>query len=370
MGNSLSTDCYATPLGIVGVPPRGLDDGVADRVDGRVDGRLDGRGPPDGNGRIELVQTANVVPPGETVTVGHHVGVPGPHRTNWLIVIRSVVVGAAGVSVPAAAGETLTRWSGSLATETVQSTVPPDARSEISEPNSPGTTIIVPPAGTTESVPGAGLDGGAGGRLAVALVVGPVLAAGPVAIVAVGAPCVVGVGGDCCPVVGLATGEPGSGGGTEWGGLRSVDVARRSLLAVSVKATAAMATAIATAAAAAARPCDEERSALTRPAPCGPARPFAACTGLGNPCLPKFPARVSTAVACAAAPGPCPVASAIVCALSPDGAPSAARNDSAAPVAMAAPGDRSSSMAGRNSNVRLAVQVPQCLMCRWTRLRS
>ena len=191
----------------VGVPPRRVDGRVADTGDARVDGRVDGRGPPNGNGRVQPVQTANVVPPGESVTVGHRVVVPSPHRTNWLIVIRSVVIGAAGVSVPAAAGKTLTRWSGSLATETAQSTVPPDARSETSEPNSPGTTIIVPPRGTTESVPGAGLDGGAGGRLAVALVVGPVLAAGPVAIVAVGAPCVVGVGGDCCPVVGLATGE-------------------------------------------------------------------------------------------------------------------------------------------------------------------
>ena len=82
--------------GIVGVPSRGLDDGVADRVDGRVDDRLDGRGPPDGNGRIELVQTANVVPPGETVIVGHRVVVPGPHCTNRLIVIRSVVVARPG----------------------------------------------------------------------------------------------------------------------------------------------------------------------------------------------------------------------------------------------------------------------------------
>jgi hypothetical protein len=260
----------------VGVPPRGVGGRVADMVDGRVDGRLDGRWPPGGNGRIQPVQTANVVPPGVTVTVGHRVVVPSPHRTNWLIVIRSVVVGAAGVSVPAAAGETLTRCSGSLATETVQSTVPPAARSAISEPIRPGTTIIVPPPGTTESVPGAG-RGAAAGRLAVvvpdavlvvtaglvappvgsvALIAGLVLAARPVAVAAVGDPGVVGAGG---------------GGGTEWVGLRPVDDARRSLLPVSAKATAAMATATAAAAATAAFLCDEERSAFTRLAPCGPA---------------------------------------------------------------------------------------------------
>jgi hypothetical protein len=69
-----------------------MDGWVADEVDGQVDGR----GPPDGNGRIELVQTANVVPPGETVIVGHRVVVPGPYCTSRLIVIRSVVVARPG----------------------------------------------------------------------------------------------------------------------------------------------------------------------------------------------------------------------------------------------------------------------------------
>src|SRR6185312_14526838 len=60
----------------VGVPPRGVGGWVADTLDGRVDGRRDGRGPPDGNGRIQPVQTAKMAPPGETVTVGHRVVVP------------------------------------------------------------------------------------------------------------------------------------------------------------------------------------------------------------------------------------------------------------------------------------------------------
>jgi hypothetical protein len=121
----------------------------------------DGRGlPPSGNGRIHPVQTAKVAPPGETVIVGHAVVAPSPHCTNWLIVIVRVVAGLAGVSVPAA-GDTLTTWFGSLATEDDQWTVPPDARSETSEPISPGTTIIVPPSGRTDSAPGGGLGGGA-----------------------------------------------------------------------------------------------------------------------------------------------------------------------------------------------------------------
>jgi hypothetical protein len=41
------------------------------------------------------------------VTVGHRVATPGPHRTNWLVVIVSVAAGSAAVSVPAA-GDTLT----------------------------------------------------------------------------------------------------------------------------------------------------------------------------------------------------------------------------------------------------------------------
>jgi hypothetical protein len=64
------------------------------------------------------------------------------------------MAGSAGVSVPA--WDTLTTWSGSLATETDQLTVPPDACSETGEPVGPGTTIIGPPPGSTESVPGVG----------------------------------------------------------------------------------------------------------------------------------------------------------------------------------------------------------------------
>jgi hypothetical protein len=96
------------------------------------------------------------------VIAGHGAVVPIPHRTNWLTLTLSVMAGSAGVSVPAA-GDTLTTWSGSLATETDQLTVPPDACSETSEPVSPGTTIIVPPPGSTESVPGVGRGGGGGG---------------------------------------------------------------------------------------------------------------------------------------------------------------------------------------------------------------
>jgi hypothetical protein len=88
------------------------------------------------------------------VTAGHGVVVPSPHRTNRLTLTVSVMAGSAGVSVPA--WDTLTTWSGSLATETDQLTVPPDACSETGEPVGPGTTIIGPPPGSTESVPGVG----------------------------------------------------------------------------------------------------------------------------------------------------------------------------------------------------------------------
>jgi len=66
-----------------------------------------GEVPPSGNGRIQPVQTPNVAPPGETVTVGQRALVPAPHCRNWLIVILRVAAGLAGVSVPAA-GDTLT----------------------------------------------------------------------------------------------------------------------------------------------------------------------------------------------------------------------------------------------------------------------
>src|ERR1700722_17485533 len=126
-------------------------------------GAADGRRLPRGNGSVQPVQTANVAPRGEIVIAGHGVMVPSPHRTNWLTLTVSVMAGSAGVSVPASAGDTLTTWSGSLATETDQLTVPPDACSETSEPVIPGTTIIVPPPGSTVSVPGVGRGGGGGG---------------------------------------------------------------------------------------------------------------------------------------------------------------------------------------------------------------
>jgi hypothetical protein len=96
------------------------------------------------------------------VTAGHGVLVPGPHRTNWLTRTVSVATGSAGVSVPAA-GDTVTTSPGSLATETDHRTAPPVACSEISDPVRPGTTIIEPPSGSTDSVPGTALGGGRGG---------------------------------------------------------------------------------------------------------------------------------------------------------------------------------------------------------------
>jgi hypothetical protein len=126
-------------------------------------GVADGGRPPSGNGSVQPVQTANVAPPGEIVIAGQGAAVPSPHRTNLLTLTVRVTDGSAGVSVPASAGDTLTAWFGSLATETDQLTAPPDACSETSEPVGPGTTIIVPPPGSTESVPGVGGGGGGGG---------------------------------------------------------------------------------------------------------------------------------------------------------------------------------------------------------------
>jgi hypothetical protein len=71
-------------------------------------GVTDGGRRPCGNGRVQPVQTANVAPPGEIVIAGHAVAVPSPQRTNWLTLTLSVMAGLAGVSVPAAAGDTLT----------------------------------------------------------------------------------------------------------------------------------------------------------------------------------------------------------------------------------------------------------------------
>jgi hypothetical protein len=112
-----------------------------------------------------------VAPPGEIVTAGHGVPVPGPHRTNWLTLTVSVATGSARVSVPAA-GNTVTTSSGSLATETDHRTAPPAACSEIGDPIRPGTTIIVPPSGSTDSVPGTALGGGGGGCGEIVLVGG------------------------------------------------------------------------------------------------------------------------------------------------------------------------------------------------------
>jgi len=134
------------------IPPAGGFTGVAD-----------GCRPRGGKRSVQPVQTANVAPPGEIVIAGHGVVVPRPHCTKPLTLTVSVTAGSAGVSVPVSAGDTLTTWSGSLATEMAQFTVPPDACRVTSEPADPGTTIIVPLPGSTESVPGAGLDGGGGG---------------------------------------------------------------------------------------------------------------------------------------------------------------------------------------------------------------
>jgi hypothetical protein len=114
-------------------------------------------------GSVQPVHTANVAPPGEIVRAGHGVVVPSPHGTNWLVLMISVVAGCAGVSVPESAGETLTTWFGSFATETDQVTVPPHACRVTTEPVTPGTTITVPPSGSTDSVPGGVGDGGGGG---------------------------------------------------------------------------------------------------------------------------------------------------------------------------------------------------------------
>ena len=123
------------------------------------------------DGRAQPVQTVKVAPPGEIVTTGHGVLVPGPHRTNWLTLTVSVATGSARVSVPAS-GDTVTASSGSLATETDHRTAPPVACSEISGPVRPGTTIIVPPSGSTDSVPGTTLGGGGGGWGEIVLVGG------------------------------------------------------------------------------------------------------------------------------------------------------------------------------------------------------
>ena len=123
------------------------------------------------DGRAQPVQTVKVAPPGEIVTTGHGVLVPGPHRTNWLTLTVSVATGSARVSVPAS-GVTVTTSPGSLATETDHRTAPPVACSEISDPVGPGTTIIVPPSGSTDSVPGTTLGGGGGGWGEIVLVGG------------------------------------------------------------------------------------------------------------------------------------------------------------------------------------------------------
>jgi hypothetical protein len=170
-------------------------------------GVADGGRPPRGNGSVQPVQTANVAPPGEIVIAGHGVAVPSPHRTNLLTLTVRVTAGSAGVSVPASAGDTLTAWLGSLATETDQLTAPPDACSETSEPAGPGTTIIVPPPGSTESVPGVGGGGGGGGLALVGAGVGlAVVGAGGgvgLAVLAAGEGLAVVGAGDGLAVVGV-----------------------------------------------------------------------------------------------------------------------------------------------------------------------
>jgi len=77
-------------------------------------------------------------------------------------------------------------------------TVPPEARSATSEPIRPGTTIIVPPSGSTDRVPGAGLGSGPGGGLGRGALGGGALGGGALCAV-------VGVG-DGLAVAGLAVG--------------------------------------------------------------------------------------------------------------------------------------------------------------------
>jgi len=188
-------------------------------------GVADGGQPPSGNGSVQPVQTANVAPPGEIVIAGQGVAVPSPHRTNLLTLTVRVTAGSAGVSVPASAGDTLTAWFGSLATETDQLTAPPDACSETSEPVGPGTTIIVPPPGSTESVPGGGVGGGGGGGGGGLALVGvgvglAVVGAGGgvgLAVLAVGEGLAVVSAGDGLAVVGVGlsdarAAEAGAGG--------------------------------------------------------------------------------------------------------------------------------------------------------------
>jgi len=136
-----------------------------------IPGAADGRRLPRGNGSVQPVQTANVAPRGQMMIAGHGMLVPGPHRTNWLTVTVSVATGSARVSVPAS-GDTVTASSGSLATDTDQRTAPPVACSEIGGPVRPGTTIIMPPSGSTDSVPGTTLGGGGGGWGEIVLVGG------------------------------------------------------------------------------------------------------------------------------------------------------------------------------------------------------
>jgi hypothetical protein len=254
-----------------------------------------------------------------------------------------------------------------------------------------GGTVSWPPGGSTASVPatgdrvgdgegvglarvgvGAGVRDGVG--LGLALVgagVGDAVTVGDAALVGL----TVGLGDDArCVTAGVrgarllpgaaATAAGALAAGAD--GLGPPATVPCPVLPVSSKAAAAMATATTTPATRAAWAAEGRRRPLP-PTGCDPAG--VACIGLGNPCRPNDPARPRTAARCATALGPRPTASPSVCALSPAGAPSASRKLTAAAAITAAPGDRPSSMAGRSSKARRALQTGQRSMCRCTRLR-
>jgi hypothetical protein len=175
----------------------------------------DGSGLASRRGSVQPVQTAKDTFPGEIVTVGHAVVVPIPHSTNWLIPIVTEAVGSAVVSVPAA-GDTVTRWFGSLVTDTDQVTAPPDACRVTRGPVNPGMTISVPPPGTTDSMPVGGMPvgagRGAGGGVGLAVVgAGPELGGGGVGLGVVGTGDGRDGGGAALAVVGTGDGRGGGG---------------------------------------------------------------------------------------------------------------------------------------------------------------
>jgi len=99
--------------------PGGVPAGVTPPGVGRTGGPYDVR-PDRETGSVQPVDTANVGPPGAIETEGHAAPLLGPHRRNPLTRTVSVMAGSAGVSVPEPAGDTLTAWLGSFATETAQ----------------------------------------------------------------------------------------------------------------------------------------------------------------------------------------------------------------------------------------------------------